>query len=426
MKEGYKKTELGVIPDEWEIKTAGDIFEFTGGLSISREKLGEEGVNYLHYGDIHKRNENFIDLDIDEQWLPKFNKEYENIKEGAKLETGDVVFADASEDYEGIGKSVAILNYDNKPFVAGLHTIVGKEKCNLLDEHYKRFCFSTTNIRKQFRSLATGSSVYGIKMSSLKRIKILTPPLKEQQKIAQILSTVDSQIDDTDKLIEKTKELKKGLMQRLLTKGIGHKEFKKTEVGEIPVEWRIVELKDIIDEFIVPMRDKPKVFDGNIPWCRIEDIEGKYFNTSIDGKFVSKEIIDKMNLKIFPKDSLICSCSASLGVYAINTRPLITNQTFIGLVPKDNVNVVFLYYSMHIATNRLRRISAGTTIPYISRQKFEEFTIIIPSIEEQTQIANILSSVDSQIEEYKNKKSKLEELKKGLMQQLLTGKIRVI
>lgn len=196
--------------------------------------------------------------------------------------------------------------------------------------------------------------------------------------------------------------------------------YKKTEIGIIPEDWEVRRLEDIINEFIVPMRDKPKVFDGDIDWCRIEDIEGKYINGSKDGKLVSNETINKMNLKVFPENSLICSCSASLGVYAINTKPLITNQTFIGLVPSNLINVDYLYYYMHSATNRLKKLASGTTIPYISREKFEKFKVILPDIKEQEKIAEILSTVDSQIDDTDKLIEKSKELKKGLMQKLLT------
>ena len=90
MKEGYKKTELGWIPEEWQIKKLGDIFEFNGGMSISREKLVDEGVNYLHYGDIHKRNKNYIDVTVDKTWLPKIQDDFNSIKDTVKLTDGDV------------------------------------------------------------------------------------------------------------------------------------------------------------------------------------------------------------------------------------------------------------------------------------------------------------------------------------------------
>lgn len=193
-----------------------------------------------------------------------------------------------------------------------------------------------------------------------------------------------------------------------------------TELGEIPEEWKIVNLEEVINEFIVPMRDKPKVFDGDIPWCRIEDIEGNYLNGNKESRFVSEKTIEEMNLKVFPQGTLIASCSATLGVYAINTTPLITNQTFIGLVPSEKINVNYLLYYMNTTTDRLKNIASGTTIPYISRQKFEKFKIVLPNIEEQEKIASILSTVDEQIDNIDALIEKNKELKKGLMQTLLT------
>lgn len=196
--------------------------------------------------------------------------------------------------------------------------------------------------------------------------------------------------------------------------------YKMTELGEIPEEWKIVNLEEVINEFIVPMRDKPKVFDGDIPWCRIEDIEGNYLNGNKESRFVSEKTIKEMNLKVFPQGTLIASCSATLGVYAINTTPLITNQTFIGLVPSEKINVNYLLYYMNTTTDRLKNIASGTTIPYISRQKFEKFKIVLPNIEEQEKIASILSTVDEQIDNIDALIEKNKELKKGLMQTLLT------
>ena len=94
-------------------------------------------------------------------------------------------------------------------------------------------------------------------------------------------------------------------------------------------EWEQRKLSDEFSNFIVPMRDKPKEFGGNIPWTRIEDIEGKYLNGSLSGQYVTEETVKKMNLKIIPKDSLIVSSSATFGVVAVVTNDLITNQTFI-------------------------------------------------------------------------------------------------
>lgn len=196
--------------------------------------------------------------------------------------------------------------------------------------------------------------------------------------------------------------------------------YKMSQFGDIPVEWEVLKLSDVISEFLVPMRDKPKNFDGDIPWCRIEDIEGKYLNDSQSDQRVTIETIKELRMKIIPKGSLICSCSARLGVCAITTRELTTNQTFIALVPTKDVSNEFMYYLMTSYAPRLQAMSSGTTIAYLSRKQFEDFQIVVPSIDEQQKIAEILSIVDEQIKNTDQLIEKTKELKKGLMQQLLT------
>ena len=189
-------------------------------------------------------------------------------------------------------------------------------------------------------------------------------------------------------------------------------------------EWKGVKLKNICSDFIVPMRDKPKEFNGNIPWCRIEDIEGNYFHGTKSNQYVSQETIDVMNLKIIPTGSVICSCSASLGTYAINTRPIITNQTFIGLVCSDKISNHFLLNLMHTQTKKLRIIAGGTTIPYISREKFEEYNIKIPNKDEQEKIASFLTLIDKKIEKQKELIELLKKYKRGLLSSIFSQKLR--
>lgn len=151
-------------------------------------------------------------------------------------------------------------------------------------------------------------------------------------------------------------------------------------------------LKEVCTDFIVPMRDRPKVFDGNIPWCRIEDMEGHEFNKSLSGLCVSEETIKDMNLKVYPTGTVICSCSASIGAYAINTQPLITNQTFIGLVCGKNLFNKYLLYYMETQTKNLLQMATTGTIPYISRKKFENLVIPVPPMEVQCEIVRILDN----------------------------------
>ena len=178
---------------------------------------------------------------------------------------------------------------------------------------------------------------------------------------------------------------------------------------EMPEGWAWCRLKNICLEFIVPQRDKPTTFDGNIPWCRIEDIEGKYLNGSLSNQLVSMETIKKMNMHICPKGSIICSCSASLGVQAIVTVDCCTNQTFIGIVPKHEVLFnEYLYYFLGAQTKYFNEIATGTTIKYISRDKFENLLFPLPPIIEQEKTVSAIEHYFSLINAIENDKSDLQ------------------
>ena len=155
----------------------------------------------------------------------------------------------------------------------------------------------------------------------------------------------------------------------------------------IPDSWQWCRLKKVCSNFIVPQRDKPKVFNGTIPWCRIEDIEGKYLNGSLSNQLVTEETIKEMNMHICPAGSVICSCSASIGVQAITTVACCTNQTFIGIVPIIFMLFTeYLFYFLKAQTKYFHEIATGTTIKYISREKFEELFIPLPPLSEQKRI----------------------------------------
>ncbi|MBF1086278.1 restriction endonuclease subunit S [Solobacterium sp.] len=185
-------------------------------------------------------------------------------------------------------------------------------------------------------------------------------------------------------------------------------------------DWEQRKLIYIFNDFIVPMRDKPKVFSGTTPWTRIEDIEGRYINTSLSGQFVSDETIKSMNLKVIPKGSLIVSASATFGVVAIVNSDLITNQTFIGLVPNKDFDIDFLYSLFESPTtkSKLLKLSAGSTIFYIARESFENLVLLVPSKEEQIKISKIFKSIDDSITLHQCKLEKLKLTKKALLQKL--------
>jgi type I restriction enzyme S subunit len=211
------QTRLPGFSGEWEVKTLGELFNFSGGYSASRDQLSTEGYCYLHYGDIHKSSKTFIDVYTEYQDIPKLDIPLKRVSSGSLLNDGDVVFVDASEDDEGTSKHVVIINKDQTPYISGLHTIVAKGKTNELSHEYRRYCFQTPAIRQQFLFYSVGTKVSGINKANIPKLTLPVPSLTEQTAIAAVLSDMDAEIAALVARRDKTRALKQGMMQELLT-----------------------------------------------------------------------------------------------------------------------------------------------------------------------------------------------------------------
>jgi type I restriction enzyme S subunit len=211
------KRRLAGFSGKWEVKTLEELFHFSGGFTASRDQLSSNGYCYLHYGDIHMSKKTFVDVRSEFHEIPKLNINLKRVSEVSLLNDGDVVFVDASEDDEGASRHVVIVNPDNIPFISGLHTIVAKGKTNELANSYRHYCFQTRAVKDQFRFYAVGTKVTGISKSNIAKINLPVPPLPEQQAIAKILSDMDTEISALETRREKTRLLKQGMMQELLT-----------------------------------------------------------------------------------------------------------------------------------------------------------------------------------------------------------------
>jgi type I restriction enzyme, S subunit len=211
------QTRLPGFDGEWVVKTFDELFSFSGGYSASRDQLSSHGHCYLHYGDIHGSNKTFVDLRTDYQDVPKLDIPLKRIGSKSLLSDGDVVFVDASEDDAGTSRHVVVVNPENLPFISGLHTIIAKSKTNELANEYRRFCFQTAAILRQFLFYAVGTKVSGISKSNIRKLTLLVPPLAEQTAIAKGLTDMDEELTALTQRREKTHALKQAMMQELLT-----------------------------------------------------------------------------------------------------------------------------------------------------------------------------------------------------------------
>jgi len=207
-------TELGQIPEDWEVTTYGEAFKFLKTATNSRADLTESGdYLYVHYGDIHTKWHSF--LNVNKTVMPKIKMN--KVAFPSFVEDGDLIMADASEDYSGIGKSIEIFGLNGRKAIAGLHTFLIRDVANVYVHGFRGYLHSILAVKTQFDRLATGLKVYGVSKTNLKTVLISVPPKEEQTAIAQILTDMDSEIQALQTRLTKTRQIKQGMMQQLLT-----------------------------------------------------------------------------------------------------------------------------------------------------------------------------------------------------------------
>jgi type I restriction enzyme S subunit len=423
MKPGYKQTEVGVIPEEWEVKTFERLFNFSGGYSASRDQLSSEGHCYLHYGDIHGATKTTVDVRADYQNIPKLNIPLKRVASKSLLEDGDVVFVDASEDDEGTSRHVVVVNKDKKPFISGLHTIVAKSKTDELVHEYRRYCFQTATIRQQFLFYAVGTKVSGISKTNIAKLKLPVPTPPEQRAIATALSDVDGLLGGLDRLIAKKRDLKQAAMQQLLTG--------QTRLPGFLGEWEVKRLDALADirSGGTPSTGEPRFWDGNIPWCTPTDITAlnghKYLGET--ARMITQIGLKASSAEMIPAQSVVMTSRATIGECAINVVPVSTNQGFKNFVPFETTDVDFLYYLLGTQKKGFISLCGGSTFLEIGKTQLAAYEVRLPATKvEQTAIASVLTEMDGELAVLEQRREKTRALKQAMMQELLTGKTRLV
>lgn len=376
-------------------------------------KYEESGVNFVKVESLTPSGK------IDKAKVAFISDEANLALKRSILEKGDILFSIAG----ALGR-VAIVEERDLPANTNQALAIIRLKKEGYDNKYILYVLSGPKVKKEIKRISTIGAQPNLNLQQVGNLPIPSFPYMEQRKIASILSSVDETIEKTEAIIEQTEELKKGLMQQLLTKGIGHTKFKKTEIGEIPEEWEVVKVGELCKS-IVPGRNKPKEFNGDIPWITISDIDGPYINTSKAKNFVSREEIERVGGKIIPPNSVIMTCVGTFGITAVVKKEITINQQLHAFVCPQNVNPLFLSKVLELQENYMRKLATQTTIPYLNKNNCNSIPVPLPSLEEQNKISNILGMQDAKLNNELKKLKNLEDLKQGLMQSLLTGKVRV-
>ena len=401
-----KQTEVGLIPDDWEVKNIEEFADVTTGNKNTQDAV--ENGKYPFY----------VRSPIVER-INSFSFDSEGI-----ITAGDGV---------GTGK---VFHYAKGKF--GLH-----QRAYLIhnfrgvDPKYFYFIFSK-NFYERVHSMTAKSSVDSVRREMITKMEIPLPPPLEQQRIAKALSDVDSVITTLEKLIEKKKNIKQGTMQQLLT---GKKRLpsfatttatKQTELGEIPADWEVKNLGEICDLINGDRSSKyPKddeMVSSGIPFINAGHLkEGAVDFDEMD--YITRNHYQSLSgAKIREGDILFC-LRGSLGKNALVDFNDGAPASSLCVIRHKTINEKLLFQIINSALFDKQIIDAnsGSSQPNLSAKEVSNFLIPIPtSKEEQTAIANVLSGMDKEIETLNTKLEKYRNLKTAMMQQLLTGKIRLI
>jgi type I restriction enzyme S subunit len=388
----FKKTPAGEIPVEWDATNIDSIGELGRGRVINQKEINEHPGPYPVYSSQSKKQGVMGYIDTFD-----FEGEYVTwTTDGAYA--GTVFFRSGRFNCTNVCGTIK---------ANGNHPICAEFLAYILSMYTKRHVSYVGNPKLM-------NNVMG-------KIFFPYPPLREQKKIAEILTAVDESIEKTRAVIEKTKELKKALMQTLLTRGIGHKKFKKTPIGEIPVEWEIVRLGNMAEQS--DERFMPSILDQR-PYIGLEHIG------SGDGRILAignSKSISSLKTIFYKGDILFGKLRPNLKKVAMAPFDGVCSTDIMVIRPRENLIPAFLYYLLQSdnAFGFAIGTSGGTKMPRTSWPLFRNYEFPCPSLSEQKKIAEILTAVDEKIEKEENARKTMDGLKKGLMQALLTGKVRV-
>ena len=420
-KPGYKHTKLGWIPEDWKVRKISEVFEFLPTNSYSRNKMNYDisagSILNIHYGDIHATyKEPMLNFELEKE-IPALNSDLVLGKNLSFLKEGDLIIADASEDYNGVGAAIELKNLNERKCVAGLHTLALRDVSDFTIKGFRAYIFKNPKVSKAIKVIATGSKVFGISKANLDKFQIILPPLPEQQKIAQILSTWDKAITKTEELIRKKQEQKKGLMQQLLTGKMRFREFK----GE---RWHNTEIGNVI-KFSGGSQPPRSTFrfekqEGFIRLIQNRDYKTDKYKTYIP-EDLAKKLCDESDIMIGRYGPPLFQIFRGLkGAY---------NVALIKAIP-DESQITKEYCWYFINRPELQKYidgfsqrSGGQT--GIEMDRLNTYPLPLPSIKEQQKITSVLISSDKEISKLRSKLDQLRDQKKGLMQKLLTGEVRV-
>lgn len=388
----FKESEAGLIPADWGAAYIEDIAAITTGSRNTQDRV--KGGTYPFF--------------VRSQNIERINS-YSFAKE-AVLTAGDGV---------GTGK---IFHYIDGRFDVHQRVYVMSDFVEAISGYFFYLVFSS-RFYDRIMQMTAKSSVDSVRREMIARMAIPLPPRREQDAIVEALQEADGLIVELELLIEKKRLIKQGAMQELLSGCRRLPGFRG--------EWasrRIDEIAEIRSGG-TPSTIQSELWDGEVPWCTPTDItalsSAKYISQT--ARNISDVGLSKSSAELIPENSIVMTSRATIGECAINTVPLATNQGFKNLVPRRGVNAEFLYYLMGMQKQALIALCGGSTFLEIGKRQLAGFQVNLPREEaEQSAIGQTLAEMDKELDALDARLEKARQIKQGMTQQLLTGRVRLV
>ena len=400
--EGYKRTEVGVIPITWDIMLLGDLFVFKNGLNKAKRFFGA-GTPIVNYMDVFERSGiRMNDISGRVNLSPLEIKNFE-------VRLGDVFFTRTSETVGEIGMAFVLR---------------ARPRDGRLDDTFKQYCFTPRAIRSQIVSKASYTTRALTNGRLLSAVWLAVPPRPEQRAIAGALSDVDGLIKSLEALTAKKKAIKQATMQQLLTG--------KTRLSGFSGEWKVGKLADF--GIFRSGNGFPLAFQGHqsgdYPFFKVSDINNKGNKLLLKNAnhWISEEVRKRLGANKFLTGSVVF---AKIGAAIFLERKrllsqescLDNNMMAFSLTAPEACEQFFYYLFLRL---ELGKLVSTTALPSLSGREIGAIRVPLPPIKEQRAIAGVLSDIDADIASLERRLDKTRSVKQGMMQQLLTGKVRLV
>ena len=383
--------------NDLDVESLNDIVVFSKGKGLSKADISSDGKNpCIRYGELYTTYGQVIDNIISKT----------NIKKSDCIlsQAGDVIIPASGETQIDIATAACVL-HDGIILSGDLNILSHKENGAWL-------AYYLSSAKKlEMARFAQGNSVVHLYSRQLKDIKINKPSLKEQTKIATFLFAIDTKIDELTQKHELLTDYKKGMMQQIFSQKLRFKGFS--------ASWNDIKVGSLgtFNSGGTPSKKNSAYWKGDIPWISSSDLTEDSIFEVMTTRYITREAIDNSATKIIPKNSVLIVSRVGVGKVAVNSSQLCTSQDFTSLTPFED-NPVFLAYLLKSKASRLLEFNQGTSIKGFVRDDLINLSVSIPTKEEQTKIADFLTTIDQKIDNVAEQIDHAKTWKKGLLQQM--------